>query len=66
MDVMTYVLLAYTIILGGMYGWRQYTARQRDTARKELAGLQALGKYQSDSSNTVSYTHLTLPTILRV
>ena len=50
MDIMVYVLLAYTVVLGGMYGWRQYTARQRDTARKELAGLQALGKYQSDTS----------------
>ena len=50
MDIMVYVILAYTVVLGGMYGWRQYTARQRDVAVKELAGLEALGKYQSDTS----------------
>ena len=50
MDIMVYVLLAYTVVLGGMYGWRQYTARQRDVAVKELAGLKALGKYQEDTS----------------
>ena len=50
MDIMVYVILAYTLILIGMYGWRSYTARQLDAALKELAGLQALGKHQSETS----------------
>ena len=50
MDIMVYVILAYTLVLVGMYGWRSYTARQLDAALKELAGLQALGKHQSETS----------------
>ena len=50
MDIMVYVILAYTLVLVGMYGWRSYTARQLDVALKELAGLQALGKHQSETS----------------
>ncbi len=54
MDIMTYIILGLIGTIIFMYIWRQFTASERDTAQKELAGIKAIGKYQSANSKEIN------------
>lgn len=53
MSALTYVVLGLCVTIAAMFGWRQYTARQRDAVKAELIALRTLGEYQTMESENI-------------
>jgi len=53
MSPLVYIVLGLCATIGVMFGWRQYTAKQRDVAVEQLIALRTLGEYQSMESENI-------------